>query len=368
MIERQNARRYYMRHLLALLVAGIALGTCGARALPACRSTSYHRIYRLADDLQGEHLHCIATDSHGNTWFVTSEPDTLAEQPISSSSQPAWFYLVAYSQSDDSFQTIATGIPCAQKAVFDLRNQLWLMTSDSLYRWSDRAAEEALSAGSDAFFNAIAVDSSNAIWVSMWPKGIYRLAVDGTISHYPSMTSQLLDYGARDIHTSVGGSIWIALTKSVIHVHADAWEQYELPIGNAQAHGASCLTTDGAGDVWVGIGGKQADTYLLRFDGREWHVVNVWTPDGARLSNAVIREIVSDGQKLWVLLSVAAAESDTHGVLTTFDGSRWAEVPGLEAAVEVHDIQIDGVHRVVWVGATELEGGEYRTLLHGYSY
>ncbi len=355
--------------VLAICALLITIGVSAVSASMDRGTTRSHTSYDLVSRLPGEHLLDIAIDRNGRAYFVTVERDTITETPIWSSSFPAWRYLVTYSSDVDSFQLAARDFPNASRIIFDLENNLWIMTGKSLDGWHDAAVESVISLDRDSgLFQTIVVDSSNAVWVGGFHTGLYRVTAGQPVLHLTDSNSDLTGNSVSALHVAGPGSIWVGMWMNIgiLHIQGNDWTLYDPYEAQAPLSKIWCLATDSLGDLWIGTGYDHIRSSLVRFDGDEWHVGTPENPDGTKIEGATVRRLVFDGTRMWVLTETGP-DNDTHlQHLRISDGSTWAIVPEIPEGSAIWDIEADRTNHVVWVGT--IEGADHQTMLHRFAY
>ncbi len=131
---------------------------------------------------------------------------------------------------------------------------LWVGTAEGLARFDgvrfEVYDERSVDAFANSYVTALVEDEAGALWIGTREGGVVRLA-EGEFTGFT--TEQGLPSDRVLGMTAVpGGGVWIATSGGVARSRGDAFEAVPVDL---EGERPSCLTSDGAGRVWVGSKG-----------------------------------------------------------------------------------------------------------------
>jgi len=208
--------------------------------------------------------------------------------------------------------------------------------------WSTRSVPAVLGCGvgewcwqhpqpqGDAVFDAIALSSSNELWVvggrglaMRWSGGAWTLTRTGTTDNILRVWgTRSDDVWAITLQTSAGGG---DATGALLHWVGDRWVRESVPFTDRPAvvHGS------GPDDVWV-VTQPQRTTRastLWRYDGTRWIERREGLPDGLFVDDLWVER----AGRVWMY---GRSSGDAHAYLVyRYDGARWALVEDIRDSV-----------------------------------
>jgi Two component regulator propeller. len=319
------------------------------------------------EKMPGTGLYNMAIDNNHMLYFVTSEVDEEAwkKMPPWSSYLPIKVYLSRKNDETGKFEIL--GEHFGGKLCFDKNNQLWVLSSSTIYKLDDKSFNKTkildLSGETSRSLDFIAVDNDNNIWAGGMQSGLYKINNELNISHYDISNSKLPTNSMTNVYIDKNNNIWIILgSEGVLKIYNNEWTVYNHLNTNITPQSIWSLASDKNGDLWIGTGMfNETGTSLMHFDGNQWETVKPRN-DKNELVNGSVRHLQSDGKKIYVVVEHVRVFSGgaefISNELLTFDGTKWNKIYEIPENENISDLVVDDYRQAVWVST--LNKGIYK--------
>jgi ligand-binding sensor domain-containing protein len=312
-----------------------------------CKKDEIQNNHFITDNLPGKYINAMALDSKGGLWFSTSEVDTSIHLPPFSEKIPIRYYLTRFYEA--TFEIIDDNFIGAEKMTIDKNDNLWFITSKTLYNLDSKKSTEIYKLPDQGgLFEWITTDQNNNIWVGGLACPLLKIVQDPDVQ-IVNTTNGLLSSTAG--HFDNNNNLWIALWDNWIgklDPHG-IWTYYNPSNSSLPNLNFWCITSDRNNNIWAGTGWMNDVVNLVKFDGSKW--VQMMVKDN--LGNTIhgtVRQLYYDGMKIWIVSEVAVNNAFDSSYLITFNGSKWDRISGAPLKDGISGIEFDVIHNIAWIG------------------
>ena len=264
--------------------------------------------------------------------------------PISSS-LPVTNYLTKYFEG--SFSIYDDKFTGARQMAVDKNDKVWFITSKSLYSFDDQGSVEYFTLpGNQGLFNWITTDRENNIWAGGLNTPLIKITSDQKITI--AKIAEKLSSTAG--HFDINNNLWIALWDNWIGKRSPSgeWTYYNSSNSGLPYQNFWCITSD-ENNIWAGTGWSDNSVNLMRFNGSKWeHIVP--KDDLGNIISGTVRQLYSDGNKIWIVSEVSVNNAFDSGYLITFDGEKWNRVYDAPLKDGISGIEMDLTHNKAYIG------------------
>jgi len=210
----------------------------------------------------------------------------------------------------------------------------------------------------DGLFNFFAVDKNNNIWAGGYTHGLYKIDSNLNVKLFTPENSSLPKSSMTNIHIDSKNNIWIAMDdKGILKISDNDWVWYNPTNSAVTSQRIWCLTTDKNDNLWIGTGFDNLPISLMKFDGQNWETVKP-RDDKNDIITGAVRQLYSDGDKLYVISEQTMNMGFYKNQLLTFDGNLWNMNKQLPEDDGIADLVFDDLRSVIWV--TTLNKGIFK--------
>ncbi|MFX0138226.1 MAG: two-component regulator propeller domain-containing protein [Candidatus Hodarchaeota archaeon] len=270
----------------------------------------------------------ITIDKLGQAWFSTVFCDTSVEIPPWSSiaCKGLWkickFDGIKYCTIFDSLDIEINEIQ------LDSNDDIWILNSKQILKidTNNRLSIIYDNTNNEGFFNSIAIDNQNNIWVGGLNTGLLKIK-NSSIIKYTSQNSKLPTNSITKILIDENNTKWIALwdLQGLIKIENDSWTHYNSNNSNITQQNIWDLAKDSNGNLWLGTGWTDINVTLMKFDGIKFSIENPKDKNGSTISGTVRHIATNNADLVYVVSEETKKLSSYSSTLSVYDGSVWAD-------------------------------------------
>ena len=271
----------------------------------------------------------ITIDKSGEAWFSTMFCDTSVEIPPWSSVACKGLWKICKCNGTEYYTVFDSLDFEINEVQFDNQNNIWILNNKQLLKidTDNRLSIIIDNTNKNGFFNSIAIDNEDNVWVGGLNTGIFK--VKGfSIIQYTSSNSKLPTNSITKILIDENNTKWIALwdVGGLIKIKNENWIHYNSTNSNVTQQNIWDLAIDSKGNLWLGAGSIDSTITLMKFNGIKFSIENPKDKNGNTILGTVRHLAANNAGLLYVVSEETQNSSAYSSTLSVYNGSAWTDI------------------------------------------